>query len=113
MIHPHAASANAAAAVIAITRSRSATTLRQRLALASQPCANTITGPLPRSKYLISPAWRIKDTSTAYATVRYIGVAVMASAAFPAYWLALTVIIVVVGFIFLRAQTRAAEGGLS
>jgi len=35
---------------------RRATTSRQTLALASQPLTNTSTGPLPLSKYLMSPA---------------------------------------------------------
>jgi hypothetical protein len=38
--------------------------------------------------YITAPAWRIDDTATAYATVKYIGVLVMTAAAFPAYALA-------------------------
>jgi hypothetical protein len=42
--------------------------------------------------YLISPAWLIDNTERAYATVRYIGVALMALTVFPAYGLARTVV---------------------
>ncbi len=38
--------------------------------------------------YVLAPAWRIQDTATAYATVKYISVIVMMLTAFPAYALA-------------------------
>ena len=42
--------------------------------------------------YLIAPAWRISDTQSAYDTVKYIGVLLMTSVAFPAYGLARVVV---------------------
>jgi hypothetical protein len=38
--------------------------------------------------YLLAPFWRIGDVATAYATIKYVGVVVMTSALFPAYFLA-------------------------
>jgi len=38
--------------------------------------------------YVTAPAWRIDDTATAYAAVKYMGVLVMTATAFPAYALA-------------------------
>ena len=38
--------------------------------------------------YVIAPWWRIGDVGTAYAAIKYAGVVVMASAIFPAYFLA-------------------------
>ena len=37
--------------------------------------------------YLIAPLWRLGDTATAYDAVKYLNIAVMTSAAFPAYFL--------------------------
>ena len=42
--------------------------------------------------YLTAPAWRIHDTHTAYATIRYLGVALMTLTVFPAYGLARSVV---------------------
>lgn len=42
--------------------------------------------------YLIAPAWWIGDTSTAYGVLKYIGVFVMTSVVFPAYFLARTIV---------------------
>ena len=38
--------------------------------------------------YLIAPFWKIQDVGTAYAAIKYFGVAVMTSAVFPTYFLA-------------------------
>lgn len=38
--------------------------------------------------YVVAPAWLFRDTATGYAAAKYIGVGVMASVVFPAYWLA-------------------------
>jgi hypothetical protein len=37
--------------------------------------------------YLIAPAWRLKDTASAYEVMKYLNVLFMTSAAFPAYFL--------------------------
>ncbi len=42
--------------------------------------------------YVLAPAWRIDNTHTAYATVKYIGVIVMTLTAFPAYGMARMVV---------------------
>lgn len=42
--------------------------------------------------YITAPAWRIDDTQTAYATVKYMAVITMTSTAFPAYALARLVV---------------------
>src|SRR6266545_6250408 len=42
--------------------------------------------------YVLAPAWRIDNTHTAYATVKYIGVIVMTLTAFPAYRMARMVV---------------------
>lgn len=42
--------------------------------------------------YLLAPFWRMDDTGTAYAAVKYAGVVVMTSAIFPTYFLARMVV---------------------
>ena len=38
--------------------------------------------------YVLAPFWKIGDVATAYATIKYVGVILMTSALFPAYFLA-------------------------
>src|SRR5207244_3331662 len=42
--------------------------------------------------YLIAPAWWLHSVLDAYSTIKYLGVAVMTSVVFPAYWLARTIV---------------------
>jgi hypothetical protein len=42
--------------------------------------------------YVLAPIWWISDISTAYAVAKYLGVLLMTSAVFPAYWLARTLV---------------------
>lgn len=42
--------------------------------------------------FLIAPAWWLHSVLDAYSTIKYLGVAVMTSVVFPAYWLARTIV---------------------
>jgi hypothetical protein len=42
--------------------------------------------------FLIAPAWWLHSVLDAYSTIKYLGVAVMSSVVFPAYWLARTIV---------------------
>lgn len=42
--------------------------------------------------FFTAPAWLIQDTRSAYDVAKYIGVAAMVATAFPAYWLARTIV---------------------
>src|SRR5207247_525067 len=42
--------------------------------------------------FLIAPAWWLHSVLDAYSTIKYLGVALMTSVVFPAYWLARTIV---------------------